>query len=371
MKSLGFLLSCFLVLGASFTMQPSVAKAQTAEATITISVTGSNADVSLFLRRTGGVAWKLGFTSFVFNFNNTALTFGSELVEGRWDNNTSSFYGDQFSSAFGAAARSVETDFNGVPGEGTDVPTTATLLGTLRFTITNSNANHNITWNVASSFVSDDQSNDVSGGITFTNPGNGSLPITLSSFTATAINQNRVRLNWSTLTETNNYGFEVQESQGNQNNYQTIPNSFVAGHGTTLEPQTYSFVDSSAPAGQWFYRLKQIDLDGTIHFTDGLQVDVLTGVAEKPLPKEFALDQNYPNPFNPSTRIEYAVPAASHVRLDVYNVIGQLVATLVDEVRPAGYYAASFNASSFSSGLYFYRMTAGKASFLKKMMLVK
>ncbi|HCV44341.1 MAG TPA: hypothetical protein DGH68_12710 [Bacteroidetes bacterium] len=121
----------------------------------------------------------------------------------------------------------------------------------------------------------------------------------------------------------------------------------------------------------WFYRLKQIDLDGSVHFTEGVQVDMLAGVSEKPLPKEFALDQNYPNPFNPSTKIEYAVPKESRVRLEVYNLLGQRIATLVDEVKSAGYYTASFDAVGLSSGLYFYRMNAGEVSFLKKMMLVK
>ncbi len=197
------------------------------------------------------------------------------------------------------------------------------------------------------------------------------LPIQLSSFTAAVVNQNSVRLDWTTATETNNYGFEVQKSAGNQNSYQTISNSFIAGHGTTIEPHSYSFVDNTASPGQWYYRLRQIDFDGTVHFSDGVQVDVVTGVTEKPLPKVFALDQNYPNPFNPSTKIEYAVPKESHVLLEVYNVIGQKVATLVDEAKSAGYYSASFDASRFASGLYFYSMKAGNVSFLKKMMLVK
>ena len=146
----------------------------------------------------------------------------------------------------------------------------------------------------------------------------------------------------------------------------------MPGHGTTVEPHSYSFIDSSASTGQWYYRLRQIDLDGSVHFSDGVQVDVTTGVGNAPvLPKEFALDQNYPNPFNPTTNIKYAVPTDSHVRLDVYNIIGQKVATLVDEVRPAGFYTAKFDASKFASGLYFYKMEAGKVSFLKKMMLVK
>jgi hypothetical protein len=347
----------------------SFGNAQTGEATIVITPVGSNADVSLYLKRTGSTAWKLGTCSFVFNFNNSALTFSSELVEGAWDNNTSTAYGDQFSANYGnGTARSIETDFVGNAGEGTDVPTTPTLVGTLRFTFTD--PTDGISWNIPFSFISDDAGNNATPGITFVNP-EGALPITLVSFTATVLNQNSVRLDWTTISETNNYGFEVQKSADDETNYQTIPNSFVPGHGTTTEPHSYTYTDNTATSGLWYYRLKQIDLDGTHHFTEGLRVDVLTGVSERPLPKEFALDQNFPNPFNPVTKIELAVPRESHVRLVVYNLLGQEVATLVDEVKQAGYHTVTFNAAGFSSGLYFYRMNAGEVSFLRKMILVK
>ena len=188
------------------------------------------------------------------------------------------------------------------------------------------------------------------------------IPIQLVSFTATVLNPNEVRLDWTTLTETNNYGFEVQKSPGAVNNYQTIPNSFVPGHGTTIQPHSYSYTDVTASSGLWLYRLKQIDLDGTVHYTEGVQIDVPTSVDEKPVPTVFALDQNYPNPFNPSTVIEFAIPQETHVRLEVYNVIGQRVATLVDGVRRVGYYAVPFDATGLASGVYFYKFTAGDPS---------
>ena len=369
MKSLGYVLVHTLMFCAVMGSYGPTAVAQTGEATVVVNVIGLNADVSLYLMRTGGTQWSLGLASFVFNFNNGPLTYSSLLNNGVWSGG--SFYGTSFSAAYPPTGRSMEIEFNGGPGQGTDVPTVPTLIGTLRFTISDVNASHNITWDPTSSFVSDDGGGDVTGGITWTNPLNGGLPITLSSFTAAAVNQNSVRLDWSTATETNNYGFEVQKSAGNQNSYQTISNSFIAGHGTTIEPHSYSFVDNSVAPGQWYYRLKQSDFDGTVHFSDGVQVDVVTGVGDKPLPKVFALDQNYPNPFNPSTKIEYAVPKSSHVLLEVYNVIGQKVATLVNETKSAGYYNATFDASRFASGLYFYSMKAGEVSFLKKMMLVK
>ena len=97
----------------------------------------------------------------------------------------------------------------------------------------------------------------------------------------------------------------------------------------------------------------------------------VTDVAERSLPAAYFLDQNYPNPFNPSTAIAFALPRETRVTLEVYNLLGQRVALLVDDVRPAGYYSQRFDGSSFGSGIYFYRLNAGEVSFLKKMLLVK
>jgi hypothetical protein len=182
------------------------------------------------------------------------------------------------------------------------------------------------------------------------------------SFTATAVSQTEVRLDWSTLAEINNYGFEVQKSTAAPNNYETIPNSFVPGHGTTNVPQYYSFTDMTPSVGTWFYRLKQIDLDGTVHYTDGIRVDVLTDVEEEPLPTAYALEQNYPNPFNPSTEIRFALPKEIRVKLEIYNALGERIAKLVDETRQAGYYSEQFNAAGLASGLYLYRLQAGDPS---------
>ncbi len=89
------------------------------------------------------------------------------------------------------------------------------------------------------------------------------------------------------------------------------------------------------------------------------------------LPKEFALEQNYPNPFNPTTVIQYALPNEEKVTLKIFNLLGQEVSTLVDAVEDAGYKAVSFDATPFPSGVYFYRLQAGKFSNVKKMLLMK
>ena len=203
--------------------------------------------------------------------------------------------------------------------------------------------------------------------------GDTPIPIQLASFTATPTSEGYVLLEWMTLSETNNYGFEVQRRPESEPQYETLANSFIPGHGTTLEPHYYSYTDNTVTLGQWWYRLKQIDLDGTIHYTDGIQVDVLTNVEgeEQPLPTAFALEQNYPNPFNPSTQIQFALSKESHVKLEIYNALGERIATLVDETRQVGYYSERFDASNLASGLYFYRIQAGDFVDTKKLLLLK
>jgi hypothetical protein len=197
------------------------------------------------------------------------------------------------------------------------------------------------------------------------------VPIQLASFTATVVSQTQVQLDWTTLTEINNYGFEIQKAPDEPINYQTVPASFVPGHGTTNVPQHYSYTDATASLGTWYYRLKQIDLDGTVHYSDAVQVDVLTGVEEQRVPTAFALDQNYPNPFNPSTVISYSLPVEARVKLEVFSTLGERVATLVDENTSAGYYSARFDATGLTSGVYFYRFQAGDYVESKKLLLLR
>jgi hypothetical protein len=151
----------------------------------------------------------------------------------------------------------------------------------------------------------------------------------------------------------------------------TIPGSFIAGHGTTVEPQDYSYTDLSSEGKPWFYRLKQMDRSGPVHYSDAVQATVTADVEELSVPKAYALEQNYPNPFNPTTTINYQLPAAGQVKLVVYDALGREVATLVKGTRDAGYHKESFNASGLSSGLYFYQLKAGEQTFMKKMLLVK
>jgi Secretion system C-terminal sorting domain/Bacterial Ig domain len=197
------------------------------------------------------------------------------------------------------------------------------------------------------------------------------VPIQLSSFKARVISATSVRLEWTTLSETNNYGFEVEKSPTASGPFTTIQNSFVQGHGTTVVPHDYSFTDESATPGGWYYRLKQIDLDGTITFSEPVYVDVLTSAADQLIPKEVLLAQNYPNPFNPSTNIKFDLPKSSEVRLNVLDMLGREVSVLVSGEIEAGYHEVRFDASGLSSGVYFYRLQVGDFVQTRKLLLLR
>jgi subtilisin family serine protease len=191
------------------------------------------------------------------------------------------------------------------------------------------------------------------------------IPVELSSFSAAA-NENSVTLNWSTATETNNSGFSVERKTTLDERW--IEVGFVPGFGSTTERKSYSFTDINLSMGAYSYRLKQIDFDGTVEYSNEV-------LAEVGAPKNFALMQNYPNPFNPSTTIEFSIPEMSNVSIEIYNVIGELVASLINQSLDAGYHKINFNAGSLPSGTYVYQLkaTGQNGTFVdtKKMLLMK
>ena len=196
--------------------------------------------------------------------------------------------------------------------------------------------------------------------------GNSIVPVELVSFSANVSN-NSVELSWITATELNNSGFEIERSSHTERSrsmtgWENI--DFINGHGTTSQSHSYFFIDKNLSTGKYFYRLKQIDFDGTFSYSNEVEVDLS-------LPQTFALEQNYPNPFNPSTTIKFALPVKTNLRLSVYNTLGEKVAEIFNGELEVGYHEMMFNASGLSSGIYFYKIESENYSATKKLMLLK
>lgn len=186
------------------------------------------------------------------------------------------------------------------------------------------------------------------------------VPVELTSFTS-SVDGNSVILNWSTATEINNKGFEVQRSV-EENEFITI--GFIPGFGTTTELRIYRFVDANLSAGNYTYRLKQVDFDGSFSYSEEVNAEIIS-------PVQFELAQNYPNPFNPGTTIKFSIPQSSNVTLKVFNTLGQEVKTLLNQNMESGVHTINFDASDLNSGIYFYKLDAGQFSEVRKMTLIK
>lgn len=190
------------------------------------------------------------------------------------------------------------------------------------------------------------------------------VPVELTSFTVNT-NGTDAELKWTTATETNNKGFDIERASSSTTPVQEWVNvGFVPGFGTTTEPKSYSFVDSKLSSGKYIYRLKQIDYDGSFSYSGVVELEVKS-------PSTFSLEQNYPNPFNPGTLIRFSIPVETDVRLNVYNTLGQEVAEIINSRLKEGYHEVEFDAGSLTSGIYFYRLEADKFVDVKKMIIIK
>ena len=186
------------------------------------------------------------------------------------------------------------------------------------------------------------------------------VPVELNAFTA-AVNGNIVHLNWSTATEKNNSGFEIERKSAGRE-WEVL--GFVQGKGTTTEPSVYNYIDNLNSPGIYEYRLKQIDFDGSFEYSGEVTANVS-------MPAQYSLTQNYPNPFNPSTNISFSLPQDQLVNLTVYNSIGQKVITLLNQMMEKGAHNITFDGQGLASGMYILRMTSGSFSHTIKMNLLK
>ncbi len=191
------------------------------------------------------------------------------------------------------------------------------------------------------------------------------IPVELTMFTAERLEAG-VLLSWETATETNNSGFEVERSRDSEN-FASI--GFVPGKGTTTQKSNYNFIDTDIEIGSYYYRLKQVDFDGTYKYYNVVTVDA-------GLPKDFLVMQNYPNPFNPVTSIKFQLPVDSKVKVEIFNTLGEKIAELLNNQLSAGFQEVSFDGANQASGIFYYVVTASGIDgsdfrSVKKMILMK
>jgi hypothetical protein len=368
----------FAVAGLCMWVARTTTEAQTIDQQLVLvqndGTVGGNFRVALQVKGTDlPAANTLGSATIDVTFDNTLLTyvnatlwaFGSAQGYSRSATNNTTFI------RVGVLGSTVNADGGGSP-PGFDIGSSYATWVQLNFTIASASGSADLIIDNETNAIGlfENHSNDPETGVinnqTLTPPTNitAPLPIQLLSSAANVIRGNDVEVGWKTVSETNNYGFEVFRKRGDASEW--IKVGFVEGHGTTLAPQSYSYIDRALSFGKYFYRIKQIDLDGKSETFPEMAVTVGVG------PDKFVLAQNYPNPFNPSTLIEFVVPVSGHTTMKVYNVLGQEVAILFQGNAEAGKInTARFDAANLPSGLYFYTLrSAGKVE-TKRMLLMK
>jgi hypothetical protein len=297
----------------------------------------------------------LGDATIPFTFNITSLTYINTTF--------SNFSGGDYFTATATNTPANRISLNIVlnnTGGGTIVTNTFMDVATITFNTTNPAGSSNLTFASPLEFFSPTATQWNNG--TFTNLNTNPLPVELSSFTGKADGNRSVDLKWVTKTEVNNYGFYV-EKKVNDGDWNSI--TFVEGNGNSNSPKEYGYTDKDVFVGgsKFLYRLKQVDTDGQSEYSDVVEVELV--------PTEFDLSQNYPNPFNPSTTIRFSLPKQIQLKLNLYNMLGQLVETIAEGTYEAGYYKVNFNSSNLSSGMYIYRIESSDFVKTMKMMLLK
>jgi len=203
------------------------------------------------------------------------------------------------------------------------------------------------------------------------------LPVELAFFAASPAGE-VINIKWSTLSETDNLGFNVYRSYDYENNFEKINNKIIPGAGTSTQKNEYAFTDITFERTNIvYYKLENVDISGTKKTYGPIAVTLNeTNHSVETLPDKYVLLQNFPNPFNPTTRIKYELPEAAEVRLAIYNIQGVLVNELVNRYHETGTYAVSWsgedqNGVQLPSGLYFARLITNNFSDTIKMYFIK
>jgi hypothetical protein len=307
--------------------------------------------------------------------------------DGAWDQQTDADYANMTLTLHDGGIVELHTQFvGGVEFTGTMVPTgTPRKIGAIRFEVLNPGESSQLAWSQPYVYRLNSPGTQPSYEVLYTSagdfipPDDAPLPITLSSFTGAPVTDGMgVALTWRTLSEVNNYGFTVQRRPAGSGEFTSVRDAFLPGAGTTVEPRTYAFIDRTLSGpGNYEYRLMQQDLNGATWYSTSFSVTVvLSALQDIEIPVDPALVQNYPNPFNPETIIRYGVAERSPVSVEVFNVLGQKMRTLVSAVQETGTYAASWDGTddqgrALTSGSYICRVTSATGTASVKMLLLR
>lgn len=353
------------------------------------NVVGTDFFFDIYLTRTGTNDLYLGTADFVMTFNGSAFTNPTVVRENSTFWNLTSTSGNPVNVSYRSATSPAaimgneiiinlnqisfgdQEEFDDAVARIDNTPNTH-RLGRYRVSgINNSSTFMNLQWKSSGAGVttmvftlapvSPWISSQVN--INAINPDEEPLPVELTTFTAAAKNKT-VFLNWKTVTETNNYGFEVERCAVSTERQAWNKIGFVSGNGNSSSDKEYSFTDKNISGGSKFnYRLKQIDNDGTFEYSSSVEIEIV--------PLQFELSQNYPNPFNPSTTIQFSLPVQTQLKINIYNMLGELIKTVSEGMYESGYYNITFDASELSSGTYIYRLESNDFIETKKMLMIK
>jgi hypothetical protein len=320
----------------------------------------------IYSKRTGGTPIFVGITNYVIYFNSAGLNtpvlsnINSKYTAG---SPTGDYNAMGVQTVLGNQVNVGITFTGNGLGSGdslSSIGSIGELICTVTLNITNQSLTAGLSWNTLDSYMAAANpllivANNYQG--SYNNP----LPVELSSFTSKLLND-KVQLNWITKTEVNNYGFNI-ERRINEGEWNAL--GFVEGHGNSNSPKEYSYTDNDLFAGgsSFQYRLKQVDTDGKYEYSDVVEVEIM--------PTQFELSQNYPNPFNPSTTIRFSLPKETQLKINIYNMLGELVETLAEGTYEAGYHKVTFDASALPSGAYIYRIESSEFVQVRKMILIK
>ncbi len=312
----------------------------------------------------------LGDASFRFTKNNTAFNSNPMITEIGTQFNNSNY---SLTTQILQDQVNIEVDFDYQEIGSSLELGTKYLLCTMAFSILDENQLALVSWIPLSTAVFNGDDENVNSKL-LGNLEEEPVPVELTSFTAQTFKTTKVRLNWQTATEVNNYGFDIERYSISLGMISTTPSKvesrewktigFVEGHGNSYSPKHYSFDDRNIVGGSDFtYRLKQIDLNGTYEYSDEIELKIL--------PLENKLFQNYPNPFNPTTKIMFSLIEPQNVEIKIYNTLGEVVTQVVSKRFEIGFHEVEFDGSNLGSGVYFYELQFRNFVDVRKMILLR